>query len=161
MENVKLVCFANAFKSSGVRGGEESPNITHMVVHNYQKTLCGRKGWLTDEGWHEDGPDCLRCASRWENMIEGVTPAALRDMEEAVLLKFEPEATIVRKFDTWMGSHTIELEVQTTKGWLEAGECLNEFTCEYLHLHPEIPALVVVTLACNPPEVPQELSYDI
>lgn len=53
------VCFASSFRLSGVRGGVESPNISHATLDG-ERTLCGRTGWATSEGWGV--PDCLQCA---------------------------------------------------------------------------------------------------
>lgn len=58
------VLFESAFRLDGSRGGEESPNITHATVDG-QRTLCGRKGWATEEGWDDSNPpDCRICAKR-------------------------------------------------------------------------------------------------
>lgn len=62
-----LVCFASAFRLDGSRGGVESPNITHATLDGV-RTLCGRTGWMTTEGWHESGPDCMRCRRAWDRL---------------------------------------------------------------------------------------------
>lgn len=54
------VCFASSFRLDGSRGGAESPNISHATLDG-ERTLCGRTGWQTSEGWHELGPDCNVC----------------------------------------------------------------------------------------------------
>lgn len=67
---MNIVLFYSSFRCDGSRGGEESPNISHLTADNV-KTLCGRKGWETNEGTIEDQyghsvdlyePDCMRCA---------------------------------------------------------------------------------------------------
>lgn len=61
-----LVCFASSFRLSGERGGVESPNITHATLDG-KRTLCGRTGWETTEGWDEsNGPCCLVCRKALE-----------------------------------------------------------------------------------------------
>lgn len=56
-----MVCFASAFAY------ESAPNITHMTLDG-EKTSCGRRGWITDEGWSNLGPDCLRCRIAWDKL---------------------------------------------------------------------------------------------
>jgi len=58
-----LVCFASAFAY------ESAPNITHMTLDGV-RTACGRRGWMTEEGWHAIGPDCLRCRIAWDRLPE-------------------------------------------------------------------------------------------
>lgn len=66
-----LVCFASSFARDGSRGGEESPNITHATIDG-KRTLCGRTGWITSEGWPEGfQPDCLRCLRAWQRTPKG------------------------------------------------------------------------------------------
>lgn len=60
-----FVCFASAFAY------ESAPNITHMTLDG-EKTACGRRGWATTEGWHEVGPDCLKCRAAWDRLPERV-----------------------------------------------------------------------------------------
>lgn len=48
-----LVVFTSSFL-----GGEP---MTHATLDG-RRTLCGRTGWETSEGWSAIGPDCLRCA---------------------------------------------------------------------------------------------------
>jgi hypothetical protein len=64
-----IVLFAAAFRLDGSRGGEESPNISHVTLDG-ARTLCGRKGWQTNEGTVTDAygtgaeywsPDCVTC----------------------------------------------------------------------------------------------------
>jgi hypothetical protein len=74
-----LVCFASSFRCDGSRGGVETPNISHAVLDGSDKTLCGRRGWETDEGplnqpeyatsWE---PDCLRCARALKALRAGL-----------------------------------------------------------------------------------------
>lgn len=59
-----LVCFAKSFSY------ENAPNITHMTLDG-EKTACGRTGWVTTEGWHSNGPDCLKCRKAWDKLPEG------------------------------------------------------------------------------------------
>jgi len=56
-----LVCFRSSFAY------ESAPNITHMTLDG-KRTACGRSNWATTEGWHDAGPDCLRCRKAWEKM---------------------------------------------------------------------------------------------
>ena len=56
-----LVCFASAFAY------ESATNITHMTLDG-ERTACGRTGWATTEGWHPNGPDCLRCRKAWDRL---------------------------------------------------------------------------------------------
>lgn len=58
-----LVCFAASFAY------ESAPNITHMTLDG-KKTSCGLTGWVTSEGWHSNGPDCLRCRPAWDRLPE-------------------------------------------------------------------------------------------
>ena len=58
-----LVCFASAFRH------ESAQNITHMTLDG-KRTACGRTDWATSEGWHSNGPDCLRCRSAWKRLPE-------------------------------------------------------------------------------------------
>lgn len=58
-----LVCFESSFAY------ESAPNITHMTLDG-KKTACGRRGWATSEGWHSNGPDCLRCRIAWDKLPE-------------------------------------------------------------------------------------------
>lgn len=60
-----LVCFRSAFAY------ESAPNITHATLDG-ERTLCGRTDWITSEGWHEMGPDCLRCRKSWNKLPEEV-----------------------------------------------------------------------------------------
>lgn len=62
-----FVCFSASFRLSGVRGGVETLNVTHATLDGV-KTLCGRSGWYTSEGWHDLGPDCRRCHRAWEKL---------------------------------------------------------------------------------------------
>lgn len=59
--DARVVLFASAFR------GEAALNITHIAQGD--KTLCGRRGWVTEEGppsiLFDDTPDCLRCAASW------------------------------------------------------------------------------------------------
>lgn len=50
-----LVCFESAFRYEG------APNITHATLDG-ERTLCGRSGWATTEGWYDLGPCCLKCS---------------------------------------------------------------------------------------------------
>lgn len=56
-----LVCFASAFAT------QNSENITHMTLDG-EKTSCGKRGWMTTEGWHSNGPCCLRCRIAWDKL---------------------------------------------------------------------------------------------
>ena len=59
-----IVLFTAAFRVSGVRGGAESPNITHALREDQSATLCGRTGWCNEEGQGPaDDVCCLRCAA--------------------------------------------------------------------------------------------------
>jgi hypothetical protein len=58
-----LVCFSSAFAY------ESAPNITHMTLDG-ERTACGRMDWATTEGWHSNGPDCLRCRKAWARLPE-------------------------------------------------------------------------------------------
>lgn len=58
-----LVCFESAFRYEGAQ------NITHMTLDD-NRTSCGRIGLATTEGWHSNGPDCLRCRSAWNRLPE-------------------------------------------------------------------------------------------
>lgn len=62
MRSVMVVLFAAAFRLSGERGGIESPNISHALREDGQRTVCGRVGWVTEEGQRTtDTIDCLSC----------------------------------------------------------------------------------------------------
>lgn len=66
--SARIVLFASAFR------GEAAPNITHVALG--EKTLCGRRGWETDEGSPEkeyEGwePDCLVCRPAWKKRRSG------------------------------------------------------------------------------------------
>jgi hypothetical protein len=43
---------------------ESAPNIAHLTKPDGSSTLCGRKGWETNEGPYEPNldVDCLACA---------------------------------------------------------------------------------------------------
>lgn len=56
-----LVCFKSAFVYEG------ADNITHLTLDG-EKTACGRRNWVTSEGWHANGPDCLRCRIAWNRL---------------------------------------------------------------------------------------------
>lgn len=58
-----LVCFESAFRHEG------SLNITHMTLDGV-RTACGRTNWATTEGWHSNGPDCLKCRVPWNRLPE-------------------------------------------------------------------------------------------
>jgi hypothetical protein len=61
--NVEAVLFAASFRVAGVRGGQESPNINHALRPDRSATLCGRTGWVTEEGMEPaDSICCLRCS---------------------------------------------------------------------------------------------------
>lgn len=63
-DKVEAVLFASSFRVSGVRGGAESPNINHALRPDRSATLCGRTGWVTEEGLESvDSICCLRCAA--------------------------------------------------------------------------------------------------
>lgn len=62
-----FVCFASAFAY------ESAPNITHMTLDGV-RTACGRKEWMTVEGWWPDGPDCLVCRKAFAKL-----PASIRE----------------------------------------------------------------------------------
>lgn len=56
-----LVCFESSFRR------ENASNITHATFDG-ERTLCGRTGWVTSEGWIDSiEPDCLRCARAIKN----------------------------------------------------------------------------------------------
>jgi hypothetical protein len=61
--NKDLVCFESAFAYEGAQ------NITHMTLDGH-RTACGRAAWATTEGWHPNGPDCLRCRKAWDRLPE-------------------------------------------------------------------------------------------
>jgi len=61
-----IVLFTSAFSY------EDAPNITHVTV-DYQRTLCGRRDWATEEeyeveyGWDfENGICCMRCLPAYQ-----------------------------------------------------------------------------------------------
>lgn len=58
-----LVCFASAFAY------ENAPNVTHMTLDG-ERTACGRTEWAASEGWHDMGPDCLRCRKAFARLPE-------------------------------------------------------------------------------------------
>ncbi|MHB8734245.1 MAG: hypothetical protein ACYC6M_02970 [Terriglobales bacterium] len=60
---IDFVCFASSFAY------ETAPNITHLTLDG-ERTACGRVDWMTTEGVHPDGPDCLRCAIAWKRLPE-------------------------------------------------------------------------------------------
>jgi hypothetical protein len=69
-----MVCFASSFRS------ESSDNITHATLDG-ERTLCGRSGWETSEGWSDLGPDCLRCArSLAKGALEAFSATQQMDM---------------------------------------------------------------------------------
>lgn len=59
-----VVLFASSFR------GERAPNVDHITLDG-KKTLCGRTGWQTEEGWDArlDDPEmpgevgCRGCAA--------------------------------------------------------------------------------------------------
>lgn len=55
------VCFASSFAR------ESSPNITHITIDG-EKTLCGRRDWMTTEGWRPDLVACARCSHAYERL---------------------------------------------------------------------------------------------
>lgn len=59
---VRVVLFASSFRLDGTRGGRESPNITHVTLDG-ARTLCGRRGWETEERDNAEIVACLRCAA--------------------------------------------------------------------------------------------------
>jgi len=59
---VEVVLFASSFRLPGTRGGVESPNILHALRPDRSRTLCGRVGWVTEEGTEDEiSVCCLRC----------------------------------------------------------------------------------------------------
>lgn len=63
-EKVEVVLFASSFRLSGSRGGIESANINHALRPDRSATLCGRTGWVTEEGFEPvEHVCCLRCAA--------------------------------------------------------------------------------------------------
>lgn len=58
-----LVCFSSAFRHPG------ADNITHLTLDG-EVTACGRRDWITSEGMHPNGPDCLRCRKVWAKLPE-------------------------------------------------------------------------------------------
>jgi hypothetical protein len=58
-----LVVFRSSFAY------DNAPNITHMTLDG-ERTACGRTTWATTEGWHANGPDCLRCRPAWDKLPE-------------------------------------------------------------------------------------------
>lgn len=58
-----LVCCNSSFAY------ESAPNITHMTLDG-ERTACGLTAWATTEGWHSNGPDCLRCRKAWGRLPE-------------------------------------------------------------------------------------------
>ena len=78
LEGMRVVLFASAFRLDGSRGGEESPNVTHVTRADGSRTLCGRTGWECSEsavenyhgpGDHHD-PACLRCAASLARILK-------------------------------------------------------------------------------------------
>lgn len=63
MPRSESVLFASSFRLDGSRGAEESPNLSHSVVDGADRTLCGRRGWVVNDGEQTTEPDCLRCAA--------------------------------------------------------------------------------------------------
>lgn len=69
-EEVEAVLFAASFRSSGERGGRESPNINHALVRDRSRTICGRGGWATEEGKTPiSSICCLRCMAGLERGV--------------------------------------------------------------------------------------------
>lgn len=65
MPTIEAVLFRSSFRVSGVRGGAESPNISHALLPDRSATLCGRTGWITEEGPQAiDSICCLRCMKK-------------------------------------------------------------------------------------------------
>lgn len=71
-----LVCFHSAFAYEG------APNITHMTLDGV-RTACGRSGWATLEGWHPNGPDCLRCRKSWDRLPDAERRAPWDQWDES------------------------------------------------------------------------------
>lgn len=69
-----FVCFAKSFAY------ERAPSITHMTLDGV-RTACGRTGWVSGEGWHPMGPDCLRCRIAWERLSAAERRASWEDFE--------------------------------------------------------------------------------
>ena len=65
----RLVCFTSSFAY------ESAPNISHATLDG-ERTLCGRRDWMTEDPWADIGPDCLRCSSALEKLVsvERVAP---------------------------------------------------------------------------------------
>lgn len=69
VDNLIVVCFASSFRQDGSRGGVETLNVSHAALGN--RTLCGRREWMTDEGGYEHnvGVDCRVCAKAIERAL--------------------------------------------------------------------------------------------
>lgn len=65
-EKMIMVTFASSFRLSGVRGGQESPNINHGWRDGEQTTLCGLTGWIEETCVKEPVSHicCLRCRKK-------------------------------------------------------------------------------------------------
>lgn len=63
---MNYVCFRKSFSYEG------APNISHLTKPDGSTTLCGLRGWLTNEGRYEPhlGVDCLRCAKALKKIEE-------------------------------------------------------------------------------------------
>lgn len=56
---------------------DSAPNISHITLDG-ETTACGRKDWITTEGWvgaggcpvDPNGPDCRVCARVWRKLPE-------------------------------------------------------------------------------------------
>lgn len=56
---VVAVLFASSFR------GDAAPNINHALRPDRSATVCGLKGWVTEEGWEDlDSICCCRCTGR-------------------------------------------------------------------------------------------------
>lgn len=57
--DVTHVLFYSSFRLSS------SPNIAHALAPDGTRTVCGRTGWVTNEGPQPvDTTDCLRCRKK-------------------------------------------------------------------------------------------------
>lgn len=62
---VEAVLFASSFR------GDAAPNINHALRPDRSATICGRVGWVTEEGWEDmDSICCLRCTGRKASWVQ-------------------------------------------------------------------------------------------
>ncbi len=89
---------------------DNTPNISHLTKPDGTTTMCGRKGWETNEGPYEAhlGVDCLRCAKALKQYAHAI---ASRNVIEAVRALLEVTGTRPTVHDSALGRLRDALDV--------------------------------------------------